>query len=207
MVFPYNTLVVGKIPESLFMLSYNELKPGIIFVKDGEPHKVLEYSFTRMQQSKPVVQVKIRSLISGKVVNYTARQSDSFEEAEMELIPANFIYRRNGEYWFHEVGNPKSRFMLTDEVVGDEGKFLKGNLEVSASKFNGEIINIELPVKVDLEVTEAPPSIKGNTAQGGTKSVTLETGASVNVPLFVNTGDVVRINTQTGEYAERVEKA
>lgn len=189
------------------MLSYNELKPGVKFIKDGEPYRVLEYSFVRMQQGKPVAQLKIKNILSGKNINYTAHQNENFEEAVFETKPAIFIYHRNQEYWFHEDGKPGNRFMLTDEVVGDGGRFLKGKMQVSAIEFKDEIINIELPIKVDLEVMEAPPSVKGNTAQGGTKNVTLETGTTANVPLFVNTGDVVRINTQTGEYVERAEKA
>ncbi len=188
------------------MLSYNELKAGTLFIKDGEPYEVLEYAFIRMQQRKPVTQLKIKNLISGKVQNYAAHQNESFGEAEIDVVPVTFIYHGKGEYWFHEQGNPKHRFALPDEVVGDAGEFLKQNTEVRSFRFGERIINIELAVKVDLRVTEAPPAIRGDTAQGGTKAVTLETGAKVNVPLFINEGDTVRVNTQTGEYVERMEK-
>ena len=199
------------------MLSYNELKVGTVFIKDGAPYEVLEYQFVRMQQRKPVAQLKIKNLISGKVQNYSAHQNESFEEAEIEILPVNFIYHNNGEYWFHEAGNPKARFMLTDEVVSDAGLYLKPNTEIKAFKFSAKggsasggkekIINIEPPIKVDLKVIEAPPAIKGNTAQGGTKTVTLETEAKINVPLFINEGDVVRVNTITGDYVERITKS
>lgn len=196
-------------------LSYNELKIGTIFIKDGDPWKVLDYAFIRMQQRKPVAQLKIENLINGKVVDYSAHQNEAFEEAEIEMTPVIFIYQNRGEYWFTEKGNPKNRFQLKVEVLGNAAQFLKANLEVTAYKFvdpdapagAGKIINMELPIKMDLKVTEAPPAIKGNTAQGGTKLVTLETGAKINVPLFINEGDILRINTQTGEYAERVEKS
>jgi len=195
------------------MLSYNELKVGTLFVKDGEPYEVLEYAFIRMQQRKPVAQLKIKNLITGKVQNYAAHQNESFEEAEIEILPVKFIYKHQGrlpagrqEYWFQEPNNPKNRFLLADEIIGDAGQYLKPNLEVKAFKFREEIINIELPIKIDLKVMEAPPAVRGDTAQGGTKTVTLETGAKVNVPLFINEGDIVRINTTTGEYTERVEK-
>ena len=188
------------------MLSYNELKIGTLFVKDGEPYEVLEYAFIRMQQRQPVAQLKIKNLISGKVQNYAAHQNDAFPEAEIETVPVQFIYRRDGEYWFHEAGNPKARFTLKEDVVSETANYLKQGSEVKAFRFNEKIINIEPPVKVDLKVTEAPPAIKGNTAQGGTKTVTLETGAKLNVPLFINEGDVVRVNTKTGLYVERVEK-
>ncbi len=188
------------------MLSYNELKVGTLFIKDGEPYEVLDYAFVRMQQRKPVAQLKIKNLISGKVREYAAHQNDAFPEAEIEKMPVQFIYHNKGEYWFHEVGKPSARFFLTDEIVGDAGGYLKQNSEVKAFKFGDKIINIEPPIKVDLKVTEAPPSVKGNTAQGGTKTVTLETGAKANVPLFVNEGDIIRLNTVSGEYVERVEK-
>jgi len=195
------------------MLSYNELKVGTLFVKDGEPYEVLEYAFIRMQQRKPVAQLKIKNLITGKVQNYAAHQNESFEETKIEILPVKFIYKHQGrlpagrqEYWFQEPSNSKNRFLLAEEVVSDAGQYLKPNLEVKAFKFREKIINIELPIKIDLKVLEAPPAVRGDTAQGGTKTVTLETGAKVNVPLFINEGDIVRINTATGEYTERVEK-
>jgi len=188
------------------MLSYNELKAGTLFIKDGAPYEVLDYQFIRMQQRKPVAQLKIKNLISGKVQNYAAHQNESFKEAEIEITPVVFIYPSRGEYWFHESGNPKARFVLKDDVVGEAGQYLKQNTEVKAFKFKSSVINIELPIKMDFKVTEAPPALKGNTAQGGTKSVTIETGAKINVPLFINEGDVIKINTTTGEYVERAEK-
>lgn len=188
------------------MLSYNELKVGTIFEKDGAPWRVLDSQFVRMQQRKPVVQLKIKNLISGKVVNYTAHQTDSFEEAEIKIAPVNFIYHNHGEYWFNESGNPKNRFRLKDDVIGEAGNFLKPETEIKAFTFGEKIINIELPIKMDFKVIEAPPAIKGATAQGGTKLITLETGAKINAPLFINEGDIIRINTQSGEYVERMEK-
>ena len=199
------------------MLSYNELKVGTLFIKDGDPYKVMEYAFIRMQQRKPVVQLKIKNLISGKLLSYAAHQNESYGEAEIDVIPVLFIYHSKNQYWFHEVGNPSERFFLEDDVVGDIGIYLKTNTEVKAFKFSAQggstsgggdkIINIELPVKMEFKVTEAPPAIKGDTAQGGTKVVTIETGAKANVPLFIGEGDIVRINTQSGDYVERVEKA
>jgi len=190
------------------MLSYNDLRVGTIFTRDGDPdpYKVLEYAFIRMQQRKPVAQLKIKNLISGKVLDFTAHPNDGFKEAEIDSVPVKFLYHHRGEYWFAEPANPKNRFMLAEEILENAGGYLKPNAEVKAYKFNEKIISIELPAKIDLKVTEAPPAIKGDTAQGGSKVVTLETGAKVSVPLFINEGDVVRVNTTTGEYAERVTK-
>jgi elongation factor P len=115
-----------------------------------------------------------------------------------------FIYASKGEYWFHEEGNPKNRFALNAEVVGEQGQFLKPNTRVETMIFKDKVIQVDIPIKMEFKVIEAPPSIKGNTAQGGTKTVTIEGGAKINAPLFINEGEMIRINTQTGQYVERV---
>jgi len=185
-------------------LAYTDLTKGVLFIMDGAPYEVIETHFLRMQQRKAVVQTRIRNLITGKLLDRNFQASDSFEEAEISKQNAMFIYVAKGEYWFHEEGNPKNRFSLSAELVGDQGQFLKPNTKVQTMVFNEKVIKIDIPVKMDFKVIEAPPSTKGNTAQGGTKSVTIEGGAKVNVPLFVNEGETIRINTQTGDYVERV---
>ena len=129
----------------------------------------------------------------------------------IEKIPMKFLYNHRGEFWFADPKNPKDRFSLKEELIGEPARFLKSNLGVIALQFsttgeNPKIINIILPIKVDLKVVEAPPAVRGNTAQGGTKSVKLESGAEIQTPLFINEGDVVKVNTETGEYVERMEK-
>ncbi len=188
------------------MLSYTELRKGIIFSMDNQPYEVLESNFLRMQQRKAVVQAKIRNLITGKVLDRNFQPSDKLEEAELEKKTAVFIYQNRGEYWFHEEGNPKNRFILAKETIGTSADFLKPNTVINSVTFKDKVIKVIAPIKTDLKVTEAPPSIKGNTAQGGTKVVTLETGAKISAPLFINIGDMIRINTDTGEYVERAEK-
>jgi len=185
------------------MLNYTDLKKGIIFVYEGQPWEVLESGFLRMQQRKAVMQTKIKNLITGKIVDRNWQASDEFEEAEVEKQSAVFVYQNRGEYWFYEEGNPKNRFSLDGEVIGEQAKFLKPNTVIETSTFNGKVINISMPVKMEFKVIEAPPAIRGNTAQGGTKQVTIEGGARISVPLFVNEGDTVRINTETDEYVER----
>lgn len=188
------------------MLAYNELKKGTIFVLDGEPWKVLEYEFLRMQQRKPVTKCKIVNLVNGKIVERAFHSSESFEEAELIREELKYLYNNRDEYWFCKKDDPSKRFALKEIVVGPAGKFIKANSIVIARKFKDQIISIEADIKMDLVVKEAPPGIKGDTAQGGTKKVTLETGAEIDVPLFVNAGDTVRVNTETGTYYERVEK-
>ncbi len=186
------------------MLSYTDLTKGVLFIMDGAPYEVVDMHFLRMQQRKAVVQTRIRNLITGKLLDRNFQASDSFEEAEVERKTANFIYESKGQYWFHEEGNPKARFSLEADVMGDQGRFLKPNTKVTTMVFAGTVINVEIPVKMEFKVTEAPPSVKGNTAQGGNKVVTIEGGAKINAPLFINEGDMIRVNTQTGEYVERV---
>lgn len=189
------------------MLAYNELRKGVIFILDGEPHEVLEYEFLRMQQRKPVSKCKLRNLISGKVAERSFHQNESFEEADLVREEIKYLYNNRGQYWFCSKDNPANRFFLAEDQIGTPGKFLKTNALVTAIKFNEKIISVKPAVKVDLVVKEAPPGFKGDTATGGSKQVILETGATVNVPLFVNTGDIIRINTETGEYVERMEKS
>ncbi|MEK7559819.1 MAG: hypothetical protein AAB522_00760 [Patescibacteria group bacterium] len=188
------------------MLSYTDLTKGTIFVMNGEPYEVLEYAFLRMQQRRPTVQTKLRNLISGKISTQTFQQSDSFAEANIEKELVVFIYSSRGEHYFHKKSDKSARFSLGDEILGDKAKFLKPNIECIAYKFGDKIINLELPVKIDYLVAEAPPSYKGDTAAGGSKSVVLENGLQINVPMFINEGDTIRVNTQSGEYSERAEK-
>jgi elongation factor P len=186
------------------MIAYTDLTKGILFVMDGQPWEVMDSHFLRMQQRKAVVQTRIKNLVTGKIVDRNFQASDNFEEAEIEKKPAMFIYANRGEYWFHDEGNAKNRFQISEELLGDAAKFLKPNTKVLTTVFNGDVIGAELPVKMEFKVIDSPPGIKGNTAQGGTKSVTIEGGAKINAPLFVNEGDVIRINTETGDYVERV---
>jgi len=155
--------------------------------------------------SRTTVAVSARSA-AGKVLEKTFHYGDTFEEAAIEKQAVKFLYHHRGEYWFSAPDDPKNRFTLKEEIIGAPAQFLKANIEAAAIRFNNAIIGMDVPIKIDLAVKDAPPSIRGNTAQGGTKSVTLETGATINAPLFVNAGDVIRVNTQTGEYVERVEK-
>ncbi|MEK7535630.1 MAG: elongation factor P [Patescibacteria group bacterium] len=186
------------------MLEYNEVKPGKFIVLDGTPYEVLSSHVFRKQQRKPVNDTKLRNLMTGKVAENSFHQSEKVVEAELDTRTVKFIYQNKGEYWFCEEKDPSKRFQLSSDKIGEPGKFLKANTLVDLLEFEGKLMGVKLPIKVELKVTEAPPSIKGNTAQGGTKVVTLETKAQINAPLFINEGDVIVVNTETGEYASRV---
>lgn len=173
---------------------------------NGAPYEVLEASFSRMQQRKAVVQSKLRNLINGKVIDKTWQASNEIEEAEMIKKEAVFLYCHRDQFWFCEKENPKNRFFISGEQLGDNYIFLKPQTRIIVYWLKNNPIKIELPIKMEFEVIEAPPAVRGNTAQGGTKTVVIEGGAKVNAPLFIQQGDIIQINTQTGEYAERVKK-
>jgi elongation factor P len=185
------------------MLEYNEITVGKFIIFDEEPWEVIDSHVFRKQQRKPVNATKLKNMITGRVTEYSFHQSEKAEEAEIENKDIQFIYESKGEYWFHEVGNPGKRFALTKDQVGNPGKFLKKDTVAKAMVFDEKIIGVKLPIKMELKVVEAPPGTKGNTAQGGSKQVKVETGAYVNTPLFINEGEVIRVNTETGEYVER----
>lgn len=188
------------------MIAYNELKNGVIFIWNDEPYQVMEANFMRKQQRKPVMQTKIKNLITGKVLSQNFASSEQFEEANLTRIKSKFIYSHRDKFVFTEKDNPSKRFELSEEQVGDTKKYLRANAEVIAVLFDEKFICIELPIKMQFKIIEAPPNIKGNTAQGGKKTATIETSAQINVPLFIETGDTIIINTLTGEYVERAQK-
>ncbi|OGG63532.1 hypothetical protein A3D66_00285 [Candidatus Kaiserbacteria bacterium RIFCSPHIGHO2_02_FULL_50_9] len=189
------------------MLEYNQITPHQYIVLDGAPHEVLSSHVFRKQMRKPVNQTKLKNLITGKVTERAFHATEQAQEAEIETRKVKYLYQNREEYWFCEENNPSKRFSLSEELIGDGGKFMKANALVELAIFQEKIIGVKLPIKVELKVTEANPAVKGNTVQGGTKQVTLETGTTVNVPMFINEGDIIRINTETGEYVERIEKA
>lgn len=186
------------------MLEYNEIKPRKFIVFEGEPFEVLTSHVFRKQQRKPVNAVKMRNLITGKVIENSFHQSEKVEEAELERRPIKYLYENRGQYWFCEVNDPSKRFEMPAETIADKIKFVRQNDTIDVLSFGDKVLGIEVPIKVELKVTDAPPAIKGNTVQGGLKQITLETGLTANAPMFINEGDTVRINTETGEYVERV---
>ena len=189
------------------ILSYNEIVQRKVIVYNGEPYVVLSSHVFRMQMRKPVNQTKLRHLVSGKVVEISFHQNENAQEADISKMEAVYLYTSRGESWFTEACNPKNRFSFGEDSVSDKVKWLTQNSPVEVMLYNDEPVMVDIPIKMDLHVSEAPPGIKGDTATGGNKLVTLETGATVLTPLFINTGDILRVNTETGEYVERVEKA
>jgi elongation factor P len=187
-----------------YMLSHTDLKKGTQFILDGSPWEVLSAEAMKMAQRRPVIQSKIKNLIDGKVQERNFQQGDMFDEADLQKKDIKFLYQSKGQYWFCEPKDPSKRFFFAEEQIGTQAKYLKSNEIVTGIVFDEKIINFKLPIKVELKVKESAPGIKGDRAQGGTKEAVLESGAIIQVPLFVEEGDTIEINTETGEYVRRV---
>ncbi|MEK7586259.1 MAG: elongation factor P [Patescibacteria group bacterium] len=186
------------------MIDYNEIKPRKFIIMEDEPYEVLTSHVFRKQQRKPVNATKLRNLITGGVREHSFAVSDKVDEAELEEKEITYLYHNKNEYWFCDAKDKAKRFQLEAEKIQDKIIYVKANSNISLLTFQDRFVGIKIPVKVDLKVKEAAPAVRGNTVQGGTKTVTLETGATLNVPMFINEGDTLRINTDTGDYVERV---
>ncbi|MFH0988244.1 MAG: elongation factor P [Parcubacteria group bacterium] len=183
--------------------SLNDIKKGITVIAEGNPCLVLEANFVRMQQRKPVMQTKLKDLVTGKVLEINYHPGDRVEEAELERRKANYLYKdENNAYFMDEVSFEQLSFSLAE--VGYYLNFLKEGQGALVLYFQDKPISISIPPKVELKVVEAPPAVKGDTVSGATKPIVLETGYTVNAPLFIKEGEIVRVNTETGEYVERV---
>ena len=189
-------------------LEYSEIRSGKIILHDDEPCEVIDSHVARTQQRKPQNQVKLRSLISGKVFPATYHVSDKADEADIEKRDVKFLYQNKGEFWFCNPTNPADRFKLDENLLGNSAKFLKANEIVSALVWTNEddeekTIGLKLPIKMEFKVKEAPPAVRGDTSKSGNKNIILENGTTLSTPMFINEGDTIRVNTETGEYVER----
>lgn len=184
------------------MLNITEIKTGKKILHDGEPYVVLEYQHSKIGRGGAVMRTKLKSLLSGAIVEYAFQGVDKVEEAEISKSKAQYLYREGEAYQFMDMAT-YDQFSLAKNVLGTLALYLVEGTEVSILNWNGHPINVELPVKVTLTVTDAPPGLKGDTASGGDKVVTLETGLTVTTPLFVKAGDKIIINTEKGTYVSR----
>ena len=183
------------------MLSMNDLKPGVLIDLDGEPYQVLESNHNKIAQRRPVMQTKIKNIITGKVRAETFQQSDKIAEANLERLKAKFIYRTKDQFFFQADDGSKMEF--DEEVLAEKTGYLKKDMPVDIYVFDGKPISVDLPIKIILEVKDAPPSSKGDTVQNALKDVVMETGAVIKTPMFVDTGDKIEIDTRTGSYVRR----
>ena len=185
------------------MLNISDLRPEVVFALDGQPFEVIEAKHLHLGRGGAILQSKIKNLKTGALIKRNFKPADSFQEVDVSRETIKYIYNHRGQYFFAKPDNPSKRFSLDKTKIGDKKKFLKEGLLLETIEINEEIVDISLPIKTELKVVESPPSFKGDTAQGGTKVVVLETGSEIKVPFFIKEGDIIRVNTRKGEYVER----
>lgn len=184
------------------MLNFNEIKTGKVIKVNAEPYIIIKTDHHKMGRGGAVLKIKCRNLINGNVLERTYQGAEKAEEAETETKKANFMYKDKDEAYFMDNENYE-QFNLHIEEIGEAAKFLKDGTDVDVLYFESKPVSISLPIKMDFKVVSAPPGVKGNSAGNVNKQVELETGAVLNVPMFINEGDIIRVNTDTGEYVER----
>ncbi len=187
------------------MISTSDFQKGIFIIFENQPWMIVDFEFVSPGKGSAFYRAKLKSLISGNTTERTFKSGEKFEEIEIEKRKAKFLYGHRDKFFFSKESTPSLRFEVEKETIGDAARFLKANQIVDVIEYDGKIISISLPIKVFLKVKEAPMGFKGDTAQGGTKTVILETGAEINVPLFIDQDEIIEINTQTGEYVRRAE--
>ena len=185
------------------MISAGDFRNGITLEIEGNVFQIMEFQHVKPGKGAAFVRTKIKNVMNGGVVEKTFRPTEKFPAARIDRVDMQYLYADGDLYHFMDV-NTYEQVALNDETIGDALKFVKENETVKVCSYNGSVFAIEPPLFVELEITETEPGFKGDTAQGATKPATVETGAQVNVPLFVNQGDKIKIDTRTGEYLSRV---
>lgn len=180
----------------------NDIKKGTNIDHNGEPYTVTDANFVRMQARQPVMQTKLKNLITGKVLEITYKPGDKPEYADLQRSKANYMYKDENAAFFMN-NESYEQFEIPLDQLGNKINFLKEGTDCDVLYFQDKAVNLDLPIKIKLKVTQAPPGVKGNSASNVTKQVTLETGGTINAPLFINEGDEIIVNTETEEYVER----
>ena len=185
-------------------IGYRELRKGMAIELDGEPFVVVDYQRSKMQQRAPVMRIRFRDLRTGRVMDRTFQGYDvKLTPASVARRSAQYIYNQDNLHYFMDM-ETFEQFPLSEEQAGDALQYLVEQMTVDLVFYRDQPVALELPVTVDLKVVDSPPGVRGDTAQGATKPATLETGLVTQVPLFVNEGERVRVDTRTGEYLSRV---
>jgi elongation factor P len=185
------------------MITAGEFKNGITFELDGQVFQVVEFQHVKPGKGAAFVRTKLKNIITGATIERTFNPADKMPKAHIERKDMQYLYNDGDLYYFMDT-ETYEQLPISKDTVGDTFRFVKENMIVKILSFKGNVFGIEPPTFVELEVTETEPGFKGDTATGATKPATLETGAVVKVPLFINQGDMIRIDTRTGDYLERV---
>ena len=185
-------------------IGFGDLRKGVTIEVDGQPYEVVDYERHKMQQRAPVTRLKLRNLKDGKVVERTFQSyTTEFSLAQVDTKPAQFLYTDGNFYNFMDM-ETYEQYQLVKEQLGDTISYLKEETVLDVIFFNEAVINVRVPTFVDLEVVDTPPGFRGDTASGGTKPASLETGLTIQVPLFISNGEKIRIDTRSGQYVERI---
>ena len=183
------------------MISGSELRKGVIIELDDKLYQVIEYQHIKMKRTA-LAKVKLRDVSAGHTIERSFQSGDKFTRARLDSRPMQYLYNDGGLYYFMEE-ETFDQITLNRDQLGDTPNYLKENTSVEVTSYKDEVIGVELPITVELKVTQSEPGFKGDTATGGNKSATLETGITIQVPLFINEGDIIKVDTRTGEYLER----
>ena len=184
------------------MVTAGDFRNGVTFDMDGSVMQIIEFQHVKPGKGAAFVRTKLRNVISGAVVERTFNPTDKYPLAHVERKDMQYLYTDGELYYFMDMESYE-QLPIDSEKLGDAFKFVKEEMMCKVVSYKGNVISVEPPMFVELEVTETEPGFKGDTAQGATKPATLETGAQIKVPLFINIGDVLKIDTRTGEYLER----
>jgi elongation factor P len=185
------------------MIDVNDLRKGVIFELESNLYRVLEYEHNKPGRGNATIRIKARNLRSGSTIEKTFASGGRVQDVRLDYQNVQYLYNDGTFYYFMNTETFEQP-AVSAKLLGDTANFVKEGLEVKLTFYNDEILDVELPTSVDLKVTSAEIAVKGDTATGVTKRVTLETGGTVDVPIFVNEGDVVRVDTRTGAYLTRV---
>ncbi|NIM06181.1 MAG: elongation factor P [Armatimonadetes bacterium] len=185
------------------MISTADFRNGLTILLEREVYQILEFQHVKPGKGGAFVRTRLRQLRTGKVLERTFRAGEKMDQAVLDRKPLEFLYSNGDEYVFMDT-ETFEQMSLSEKVIGEQAIYLKENIPVTIIFHEEDIIGIELPNTVELKVAETDPGLKGDTATGGTKPARVETGATVTVPLFINEGDVIRVDTRSGEYLERI---
>ena len=184
------------------MISGSELRKGIIIELDGKLYQVVEYKHVKMKRTA-LARVKLRDINAGHTIERTFQSDEKFVRARLDSRQMQYLYNDSDLYYFMDEENFE-QMPLNASQLGDAVNYLKEGTSLEVSSYKDELVGVELPITVELKVSDTGPGFKGDTATAGNKPATLETGITIQVPLFINQGDVIKVDTRTGEYLERV---
>ncbi len=185
------------------MIDVNELRKGVTFEQDGDLYKVLDYAHNKPGRGQATIRIKARDLRKGTTLEMTFNSGNRVQDVRLDYNNAQFLYADDRFFYFMD-NNTYEQYPVNKGIVGEQAEYLKANMDVKLMFFESEVLDLELPISVDLLITKAEPSVRGDTATGVTKKVITETGLEVQVPSFVGQGDTIRVDTRNGNYITRV---